>query len=134
MVCGRFIKVFYKTTTCPKRPLLSGSSYTGLTVFSNPNPKAIFGTKKKLEQLELCETEYCQGLLILSNFEWINTQPNLHKKTTLGTIRKWSSWVCACLIKHLYKKWPRTKSGHSWQVFSVYSHCKCFTNKKDLLE
>ena len=23
-VCGHFMKVFYKTTTCPKRPLLSG--------------------------------------------------------------------------------------------------------------
>ena len=78
MVSGRFIKVFYKTTTCPKRPLLSGSSYTGLTVISNTNPKTIFGTKKKLEQLELCQTEYCQGLSILSNFEWINTQPNLY--------------------------------------------------------
>ena len=28
---------------------------------------------------------------------------NLYKTTTLGTIQKWSSWTCGCLIKHLYK-------------------------------
>ena len=42
MVSGRFIKVFYKTTTCPRWPLLSGPksgrpSYTGLTVKLNDN-------------------------------------------------------------------------------------------------
>ena len=35
LVFGHFIKVFYKATTCPRRPLLSGpkkwSSYTGFT-------------------------------------------------------------------------------------------------------
>ena len=34
LIFGHFIKVFYKTTTCPRRSLLIGewSSYTGLTV------------------------------------------------------------------------------------------------------
>ena len=30
-VSGRFIKVFYKTTTCPRRPLLSGPKSGRLT-------------------------------------------------------------------------------------------------------
>ena len=38
LVCGCFTKVFYKKTTCPRLPLLSGPnqewlSYTGLTVY-----------------------------------------------------------------------------------------------------
>ena len=41
LVSGRFIKVFYKTTTCQRRPVLSGpkslSFYTGLTVLGMPN-------------------------------------------------------------------------------------------------
>ena len=37
LVSGHFMKVLYKTTTCPRLPLLSGPkwlSYTGLTVMS----------------------------------------------------------------------------------------------------
>ena len=52
--------------------------------------------------------------------------------TTLGTIQKWSSWTGGCLIKCL--KPPQTKSGHSWQDFSFYSHCECFIDNKDLPE
>ena len=39
LLSSRFIKVFYKTTTCPRWPLLHGpkwSSYTVLTVFDWP--------------------------------------------------------------------------------------------------
>ena len=38
------------------------------------------------------------------------------------------------ILKHTFIKQPQTKSGHSWQVFSFYSHSECFINNQDLLE
>ena len=52
-------------------------------------------------------------------------QSNLYKTTTLGTTQKCSPCSGDHLMEHLYKT-TQTKSGHSWQVVSFYSHCEWF--------
>ena len=89
--------------------------------------RLLVGVRKGIQPLK-CLPNYkkCQFLVNL-------VHSNLNKTTTVGTSQKWSLWTGGRLIKHLYKT-TRNLTCRFWQAFSVYFHCECFINNKDLLE